>query len=159
MVSILTICMQPDKFDFHQLLHSADLVEAQLRSRLKPLGIRPRQARILNAINRLGPVTQNHLACAFDISPASMSTMTTRLVAAGFLSRNANPRELRSNLLQLTNEGEELLQQIYDVWEEMDDFVEELIGLRAARSLSELTQRLLDELGGNPPAQYVELKD
>lgn len=148
--------MQTDKFEFHRLLHSADLVESQLRSRLTPLGLRPRQARIIDAVYRLGPVTQNDLARAFDITPASMSTMTARLVAAGFMSRQTNPQEMRCNLLQLTTTGHDQLKQIHRVWREMDQFIKDLIGPKDASTLSKTAQRLLDKLGGEPPEDRAQ---
>jgi DNA-binding MarR family transcriptional regulator len=148
--------MQTVKFEFHRLLHSADLIESQLRRRLTPLGLRPRQARIIDAVYRLGPITQNDLARAFDITPASMSTMTSRLVTAGFMSRRTNPQEMRCNLLQLTNSGHEQLQEIHRVWREMDQFIKDLIGTEYAATLSKTTQQLLDKLGGEPPEDRVK---
>jgi hypothetical protein len=40
--------------NFHFLLHSAHLVEERLRKRLAQLNVQPRQARILDAIGRMG---------------------------------------------------------------------------------------------------------
>ena len=75
------------RHSFHSLLHSADLVEQNLRNELEPLELRPRQARILSAINRLGPVSQVTLAKEFQVTPGSMSTMIIRLEKLGLISR------------------------------------------------------------------------
>ena len=112
MVRILTVSMTTEPHALHFLLHAADLVEERLRRRLAPLGIRPRQARIVDALDRMGEVSQADLARAFDVTAASMSTMTARLVQAGFIERRAHPDEQRSNLLRLSPKGRALLAEI-----------------------------------------------
>ena len=112
--------MTTDSFTLHFLLHSASLVEERLRERLAEIGIRPRQARIIQALSQMEPASQATLARAFDITPASMSTMTVRLIEAGFISREAHPDEARSNVLRLTENGRGLLEDIHAAWHEMD---------------------------------------
>lgn len=143
--------MQTDDFEFHRLLHSADLIDAQLRKRLGVLGIRPRQARILDALARRGSMSQNELAQLFDITPASMSTMTGRLIEAGLISRKSKPDEVRSHLLVLTRMGRARVKKIHQVWREIDLFIEEKMGPRDARSLAKLTHILRKKLGGKTP--------
>ncbi|WDQ99319.1 MarR family transcriptional regulator [Devosia sp. J2-20] len=94
--------MQSDSLRLHYLLHSADLIEDRLHHQLAPLGIKPRQARILDALARMSRASQVELARAFDVSPASMSTMTARLVAAGFITREVDRHDIRSNTLRLS---------------------------------------------------------
>lgn len=47
---------------FHFLLHAAALLEDALRRRLAALHVRPRQARILDALARMGEASQSELA-------------------------------------------------------------------------------------------------
>ena len=70
---MLTMGRQSQSYKFHLLLHSADLIEDYLRIKLSPLDLTPRQARVLKALNRLGPVAQVELARSFGITAASMS--------------------------------------------------------------------------------------
>ncbi len=135
----------------HLLLHSADLIEERLRIQLLPLAIRPRQARIVDALNRMGAASQVDLAREFNVSPASMSTMTARLIEGGFISRETNPDELRSNVLRLTEYGEALLEDIRKAWAEVDKIIESAIGPQRADELANLTLALRDALGGRPP--------
>jgi DNA-binding MarR family transcriptional regulator len=87
------------------LLHSAALVEERLRLRLAELGIPPRQARVLDALDRMKKASQADLAREFDLTPASMSTMTGRLLDSGLILRSPHPDEARSNVLQLSDKG------------------------------------------------------
>ena len=68
--------MQFDTVKLHYLLHAATLVEEKLRHRLSEIGISPRQARVIDALARMGAVSQIALAREFAVTPASMSTMT-----------------------------------------------------------------------------------
>jgi DNA-binding MarR family transcriptional regulator len=99
----------------------------------------------------MNSVTQNDLARAFDITPASMSTMTVRLVAAGLILRKAQPNEARSNLLQLSAKGLSKLNDIRSIWFEMDHHIERLLGKDEADRLTNLTHELRDKLGGKIP--------
>lgn len=81
---------------FHPILHAAAVLEERLRERLAPLGITPRQARILVALDRLGAASQAVLADEFQVKAASMSTMTSRLIANGFINRQMSVADKRA---------------------------------------------------------------
>nr|WP_306267431.1 MarR family transcriptional regulator [Pararhizobium sp. IMCC3301] len=145
--------MKTDASLLHFLLHSADLVEEHLRRRLTRIELRPRQARVLDALARMEPASQVSLARAFDVTPASMSTMTTRLIEAGFITREIDPSEARSNLLRLTDRGRGLLSEIHTAWREIDAMIAEQIGAEKAADLGSLTRDLRDGLGGHAPGR------
>lgn len=145
--------MQTCRYKFHLLLHSSHLLEDQLRLRLAPLGIHPRQARILNVLHHIGQASQVDLARRFNVTAASMSTMTCRLIKAGFVAREPDPRELRSNVLTLTDRGHAMLETIYEAWDDVDRIIESAIGPEKAKVLAELTLELRDALGGRAPSK------
>ena len=151
--------MQTHRYRFHLLLHSSHLIEEKLRLRLKPLGVQPRQARVLDALNRMKSASQVDLAREFDLTPASMSTMKSRLIRAGLISREADQEELRSNVLTLTDRGLELLEAIYVVWRKVDRDIEEAIGSENAQDLARLTLELRNALGGRTPGGEVWRKE
>lgn len=97
------------------------------------------------------PTSQIALAQAFDITPASMSTMTVRLIEAGYISREPHPDEARSKVLRLTERGRELLSEIHAAWRDMDALIAEQIGEKDADTLAILTRTLRDGLGGRVP--------
>ena len=142
--------MKADLHNFHGLLHSANLIEAELRQRLAPLGIQPRQAGVLEAMGRMGLVSQSDLAAAFAVTSASMSTMTDRLLAAGYITRAVDPASRRQNVLELTDKGRTLLGGIGEAWSAMDDCIRGALGTDAA-TFFDLARQLRDGLGGTIP--------
>ena len=147
---MLSFSMLIDQHDFHGLLHSAELIETRLRSRLAPLGILPRQARIIEAMARLGPVSQVDLATEFGVTSASMSTMTDRLATAGYITRRVDPDSRRQNIIELTSEGRALLAGIDKAWTSVDDAIREVLGEGSAPFFY-LARHLRDGLGGIIP--------
>lgn len=145
--------MRIEQHDFHGLLHSADLVEALLRRQLVPVGISPSQARVLEAMDRMGPVCQTDLAQAFRITPASMSTMTERLLTAGYIMRSVDPASRRQNVLQLTDRGRTLVAGICEAWTAVDETIRAALG-KDAGPLFELARQLRDALGGTIPGSW-----
>ena len=147
------------KYRFHSLLHAADLVERDLRNELEPLGLRPRQARILSALNRMGPISQTTLAKEFQVTPGSMSTMVTRLEKLDLITRYREPDERRSDVLSLTAQGKAHLQGIRKSWKKADALIVTAIGAEKAQLLSELTSELTIELGGHVPGASMATKE
>lgn len=145
--------MQHDDYKVHFLLHAAALIEETLRHRLANLGVRPRQARILDALDRIGEASQVELAREFDLTPASMSTMIARLLAAGYVARRIDPEEARSNIVQLSDKGRSLLDEVRVAWSDVDRVIEAKIGREEAEQLAHLTRALRDELGGRAPGE------
>ncbi|MDV7145337.1 MarR family winged helix-turn-helix transcriptional regulator [Tropicimonas sp. TH_r6] len=148
--------MQPKEHDHHGIAHSARLVEEEQRRLLAPLGIHPRQARVLMAMKHMAPVSQTELAAAVGISPAGMSTMTDRLLAAGFITRRQDPALRRRNVLELTPQGLAKLDAISAVWCAVDDRIRDALGAEDAETLFRLARRLRRALGGEPPGTPAE---
>ncbi len=144
--------MCPQTYNFHFHLHFAHLLEERLRSRLAPFGIHPRQARILDALGRMGQSSQVELAREFGLSAASMSTMTTRLLAADLVERHVDEQEQRCHVLELTPHGDSLLAQIHREWHEIDREISQFIGDENADSFAAFSLQLLKAFGGSPPA-------
>ncbi len=143
--------MQPVEHNFHGILHSATLIEEELKQRLAPLGVQPRQARVLVAIKDLAPVSQVSLAQACGITPASMSTMADRLLAAGYISRSQDLETRRRNSIDLTALGYAKLKLISAVWDQLDQDLYQLLGSNDAQALFDLSRKLRARLGGAPP--------
>lgn len=148
--------MPKQGFAFHAHLHSGHLLEEQLRARLTGLGISPRQARVLDAMDRMGPVSQVSLARAFNLTAASMSTMTTRLLKAGLIEKAKDPELARGQVLLLSAPGRKALAAVHEAWTDMDRLVEKLLGRSKAHHLATLTRELREALGGRPPGQPAD---
>ena len=76
----------------------------------------------------MGAVSQIILAREFAITPASMSTMTGRLIAADIITRKVDPTEVRSNIVELTPRGRALLADIHAAWRDIDTLIAETLG-------------------------------
>lgn len=144
--------MQHDQSDFHLLLHAAALLEAELRRRLAGLGVLPRQALALSALARMGPVTQVVMAREFGITAAAVSTMVSRLLAAGYVARSPHPREERSHLVSLTASGRRLVADIEGVWAGMDAVIARHLGRSGADEIARIAALLRARLGEPAPA-------
>lgn len=140
-------------YPFHFFLHCGHLIEERLRQKLIPLGITPRQARVLDALGRMKQASQVQLADEFGLSAASMSTMTTRLLTAGLIERRVDEQELRSNVLTLSEHGNSLLTDIYQVWRQMDQEIDAAIGEEHAVQLAMITRKLRHAFGGFTPGE------
>jgi DNA-binding MarR family transcriptional regulator len=143
--------MPKKAFAFHAHLHSGHLLEERLRARLTGLGVSPRQARVIDAMDQTGPVSQVDLARAFNLTAASMSTMTSRLIKAGLIEKTSHPDSARGSVLTLSANGRRALNAVHEVWSEMDQLMETLLGKTKAERLAELTRELRRALGGHSP--------
>lgn len=142
--------MPEQPFLFHPILHVSTLLEDRLRERLAPLGITPRQARILVALDRVGTASQVMLSDEFQVKAASMSTMTARLIANGYVQRQVSDEDKRTNVLALTDEGRMFLTEVFQAWRDIDDFIETAIGIDEARRYSHSALKLRSVLSDGP---------
>ncbi len=108
---------------------------------------------MIDALAHMEPASQVALARAFGITPSSMSTMTARLINGGYITREVDPNETRSNILRLTDRGRDLLADIHAAWGDIDAMIVARLGAGRAASLSAVTRDLRDSLGGRAPGR------
>lgn len=144
---------------FHSLLHSADIIEKKLSTLLSSINIRPRQARVLNALMRMGAASQVELADGFGVTAGSMSTMIDRLLAADLIIRCKNPTDRREDIVALTASGEVLVKEIRSLWRDVDELIIAAIGADKAAQLTGLTNELKCALGGKVVGQGKPRRD
>lgn len=147
------------KYNFHLHLHFAHLLEERLRTRLAPLGTHPRQARILGLLGMIGQASQAKLARELGLTAASMSTMTSRLVAAGLIERHVDDQELRRNVLKLTRHGNSLLKKVHQEWQAIDRECTEVIGEENTAQFAAFALQLRNAFGGSTPGEECLDKD
>ena len=143
--------MFAQKYNFHLYLHFAHLLEERLRTRLAPFGIHSRQARVIGILGMKGQASQAVLAREFGLTAASMSSMASRLLTAGLIERQVDPREHRSKVLKLTQLGYDLLEQIHQQWKEIDRECTGVIGEENTAQFAELSSQLRNAFGGTTP--------
>lgn len=76
------------------------------------LPLTPAEARVLAHVGRYAPVRPGQLAGTLGMSKMSISEFSAKLVTSGYLMRTADPDDQRARMLELTDEGREVLQQI-----------------------------------------------
>lgn len=67
---------------------------------------------VLVVLETIGPCRQVDLAGEMRISPSALSRHITELVTAGYMSRHADPTDGRATLVEITDNGRELLHRV-----------------------------------------------
>ncbi len=112
--------------------------------RLSPYGITPSQGRALDVLARGshhggGMIRLNQLAERLHIAPRSVTTVVDALEAAGLVERIQDPEDRRAILLQLTESGRQLVEQIGRIRQEV---AEEYFGAISPGERGELLRLL-----------------
>jgi DNA-binding MarR family transcriptional regulator len=89
------------------------------------IGLAPLRA--LQALERLGPSLVTELGKDLDLLPSTASRLSDRLAEAGYITRRVSPTNRRATLLELTDAGRSIL--------------DELISLRV-QAFGEVTQHM-----------------
>lgn len=139
---------------FHPILHVAHLIEARLRAALDPVGLGPRQARMIAAIAEHQPVGQAELARAFDLSPPTLTVMLARLARDGLI-RPANGGGRSRKAVELTDAGRALVPRIDAAWAQVDAQLAAHAGAERIEMLSRLALGTLDALGAPVPHRVI----
>ncbi|WP_019928066.1 MarR family winged helix-turn-helix transcriptional regulator [Nocardia sp. BMG111209] len=118
---------------------------ARAATLLAPLGLHPGQEVLLLELARNGPVIQAQLAEALGCEPPSVTLMARKLEASGHLRRTPAPDDKRASIVELTDAGRALAEEVKKIWCALAD--ETVAGL-PARTVAGLPA-LLETLTGN----------
>jgi DNA-binding MarR family transcriptional regulator len=83
---------------------------------LAPLGLHPGQEALLLELARTGSMIQAQISDAIGCEPPSVTIMTRKLEAAGHIRRRPSPTDKRATVVELTDSGEALTDQVKEVW-------------------------------------------
>lgn len=83
---------------------------------LAPLGLHPGQEMLLLELARVGPMIQAQLSEALGCEPPSITVMTRKLEASGHIRRRSTPSDKRASIVELTDSGTELANQVKQLW-------------------------------------------
>ena len=76
----------------------------------KRIGLAPLRA--LQSLERLGPSLVTELGADLDLLPSTASRLSDRLAEAGFITRRVSPNNRRATLLELTDAGHSVLDEL-----------------------------------------------
>lgn len=79
----------------------------------KRIGLAPLRA--LQALDRLGPSLVTELGADLGLLPSTASRLSDRLAEAGYLTRRVSPTNRRATLLELTDAGRAILDELTEL--------------------------------------------
>ena len=89
---------------------------ARAAALLAPLGLHPGQEALLLELARNGPSIQAQLSEALGSEPPSITLMTRKLEASGHIHRKPDPLDKRASVVELTDSGRALTEQVKQLW-------------------------------------------
>jgi DNA-binding MarR family transcriptional regulator len=126
---------------------------ARAAALLAPLGLHPGQEALLLELDRTGPMIQAQLSDALGCEPPSITLMTRKLEASGYIRREPAPSDRRASIVELTDSGKALADQIKQLW---CTLAEETVTGLPARTVAELPgilKTLTDNVDTRHPRQ------
>jgi DNA-binding MarR family transcriptional regulator len=114
---------------------------ARAISALAPLGIHPGHKLLLFELASAGPSTQAELAVACGYEPPTITLSVRQLESAGLVVRRASPTDGRVTVVELSDDGRQLLPKVRAVWRRLA--VDTVAGLAEA-SVAEVLDVLVD---------------
>lgn len=118
---------------------------ARAATLLAPLGLHPGQEALLLELDRTGPRIQAQLSEALGCEPPSVTLMTRKLEASGHVRREPAPFDKRASIVELTDSGEALVDQVKQLWHAL---AEETVTGLPAQTVAELPA-ILNVMTGN----------
>ncbi|MGN0571385.1 MAG: MarR family winged helix-turn-helix transcriptional regulator [Candidatus Fimenecus sp.] len=123
-----------------------------VRRALKDSGVYFGQPPILDYLAQNGSGTQNEIAKALHVSPASVSVSLRRMQKAGLIEKATDETDLRCNRMSLTQKGNEQHEYIHGYFEEIDRRLYADFSAAELETLERLLTRLCDNLMTMLPA-------
>jgi len=108
---------------------------ARAAALIAPLGLYTGQEALLLELARTGPSIQAKLSDALGCAPPSVTQMTAKLEAAGHIRRTTDPADRRAVIVELTESGKALADQVKAIWCRL---AEETISGLSAKVVAEL---------------------
>ncbi|MGO8884390.1 MAG: MarR family winged helix-turn-helix transcriptional regulator [Streptosporangiaceae bacterium] len=117
-------------------------IRAELERRLEPLGIGPREFRLLEALAPTHGVSQRALGMAVGIHPNRMVSLVDQLEERGLIQRRQHPSDRRAHALAMTTDGLRLLGQALGIAASVDASLCAELDATQRRQLVALLSRL-----------------
>jgi DNA-binding MarR family transcriptional regulator len=127
---------------------------ARAAALLAPLGLHPGQEALLLELARAGPMIPAQLSEGLGCEPPSVTLMTRKLEAAGHVRRTPAPSDKRASLVELTDSGRALADQVKQLWCAL---AEETVAGMSAETVAELPD-ILNTLTGNVDTRHPSIR-
>ncbi len=103
------------------------------------------QPPILDYLSEHGSCTQNELASAMNVSPASMAVSVKRMQKSGLVQKLSDENDMRCNKITITDFGKNQIEEIHSLFDEID---EKIFSGFSDEELSTL-KSYIDRINGN----------
>ena len=114
------------------------IVDKDFRSSLKDFDITESQLGILFALRKLGKIEQGKIGEALILERSTVSRNVKLLEKRGIIIRTSEYRPE----IELTQEGEELINKLIPIWEDLMDTFMEKLGDEGMQNIESLEQKL-----------------
>ena len=88
-----------------QLLALSIMLQKDMTTKLGQDGLTVARTHLVWELHHRGPVTQQTLAAALEVTPRNVTSLVDALVASGHVSRDPHPDDRRAFLITLTERG------------------------------------------------------
>lgn len=136
--------------DLKELSHSFIRLECVKRftmhNMLKDSGVYFGQPPILDFLEKNGVCTQNELAKALEVSPASIAVSIKRMQKNGIVEKIADDNDLRCNRISLTEKGRELTREMHRKFDQIDKIMFTDFDENELATLKEYLDRIYNNL-------------
>jgi DNA-binding MarR family transcriptional regulator len=124
-------------------------VSEHLNSECEQAGVSLPLARALQFLAEANePVTPTQLSRELGRSPAATSELVKRLINAGRITADVDPKDRRSFLLALTGSGRSKWHEVRSVLAGVESAIERQYGKRRLRDLASAVEELVAKLDG-----------
>ena len=139
--------------ELKELSHSFIRLECVKRftmhNMLKDSGVYFGQPPILDFLEKNGVCTQNELAKALEVSPASIAVSIKRMQKNGVVEKIADDNDLRCNRISLTEKGRELTREMHRKFDQIDKIMFTDFDENELATLKEYLDRIYNNLSSS----------
>jgi DNA-binding MarR family transcriptional regulator len=114
---------------------------------LQPLELHPREFTVLRAVKANDGQSQQALAHRLHIPPSRMVAIVDELESRGLVERRPDPADRRVRALYVTERGQTLLADAFDLVVEHEKAIGEALTTEERAQLLELLNRIAERLG------------
>jgi MarR family transcriptional regulator, organic hydroperoxide resistance regulator len=136
----------------HLFLHIAKLLEQKVRIELAASGVSHEQARYLDILAQVGPMSVSALAQRMHTSQPAVTTMMTRLLALGMVKRETDRYDARALRITLTARGRSAADAANRAWLRVEAEIARALPKAHERSLRAALLLVRDHFGGRSPS-------
>lgn len=128
--------------------HLAHAIKQQLGNQLdaQNLGIAPMHVRVMKVIHRKKTCTAIDIASLFKRDKAQITRIVKQLIDQGYVKKEPNPEDNRSQFLVLTSQGKAIQENLLKFSEEMQQQITQGIDLKEMETFIKVAQKMTANL-------------